>query len=353
MSDISTGNARGARIANAAAALNQRVHNRQTTRATALVLAAVLACAIMPSSAEAQFGRLMKKVAKKAAGASGAAPSAEVPAPVFTTNVLEITDARLGQLLKGLDAERDARPALRQQNAAAVTAYEAAERDYEAKKAAYDRDQAAYVRKSDAYERCSEQVEAKYEKESATDQSPEEKERADDAREAEMETRAQRMQALAERMQAARARGDQKAAQVLADSLRQESSATMALSASGMDEARKSDERDRRREADRAKCGDPGKAPVPPKPPTRTDSPIAEALERVGAQASGLTTVQYAILRERVAAYVNVDGQFASGNKYAFSDDELDVLRRHSKELTARGEELAPYGAWRFAPQGS
>jgi hypothetical protein len=335
-----------------------RSHRRATRvhrfiRCVALVLTAMLACAALPSSADAQFGKLMKKVGKKVAGRPDApASAASVPAPTFTANVLEITDARLGQLLKGLDAERAARPALRQQDAAAQAAYEAAQKDYGEKRSAYERDLAAYQRKFDAYDNCTRQVEAKYEKEAAGDESLEEKEQARTATEAAMEGQAQRMQALVDRMQAANARGDEKTARALADSLHALAAMTVARGAAGVQEARASDARDQRREADRATCGDPGKPPVEPAPPSEIHSSVSAALERAGVQASGLTATQYAIMRERVAAYVNVNGEFRSGNQYAFSEDELEVLRQHAEELTARGQDLAPYGAWRFAPKG-
>jgi hypothetical protein len=329
-------------------------HVPRFTRCLALVLTAMLVCVALPSSADAQFGKLMKKVGKKVAGRPDSPTgAASVPAPTFTANVLEITDVRLGQLLKGLDAERAARPALQQQNAAAQAAYEAAQKEYGQKRSAYERDLATYQRKFDAYDNCTRQVEAKYEKEAAGDASVEEQEQARTATEAAMEAQAQRMQALADRMQAANARGDEKTASALADSLHALAAMTVARGAAGVQEARASDARDQRREADRAKCGDPGKPPAEPAPPSETHNSIATALERAGVQASGLTATQYAIMRERVAAYVNVNGEFRSGNQYAFSADELHVLRQHSKELTARGEDLAPYGAWRFAPKGS
>lgn len=348
MSDMSSSGARSGHAANTA-------HARATMRSAMYVLVALLVCATLPSRADAQFGKLMKKVAKKAAGqADASATSAAVPAPAFNGNVLEITDARIGQLLKGLDAERAERPKLQQQDAAAQTAYETALGTYAEQKKAYDRDLAAYQKKFDAYESCTERVEAKYEKEAAGDPSPEDQERADNARDAELDARAQRLQSLAERLQAANARGDDKAGRALADSLRRESSAAMAIGSAEQEDARKSRERDQRREADRAKCGDPGKRPVEPTPPSAINHDNGYvALKRAGVQASGLSDIQYAILRERVAAYVNVQGDFPVGNKYAFSEDELSVLQHHLRELTDRGADLAPYGAWRFAPKGS
>jgi hypothetical protein len=321
-------------------------------RSSALVLAALLSCALLPSSADAQFGKLLKKAQQKAMGKSDAAPgSGSVPAPTFSRSVLEITDVRLGQLLKGLDAERAAKPRLQQDDAAAQAAYEASLSEYQEKKAAYERDDAAYQRKREAYESCSEKVEAKYDQEAANDSSAEEREQAKDALDAELEARAQRMQGMAERMQAAQARGDQKTMHALADSLHNLSSMTVAVGRAQQDQFRKSNERDQKKTAELAACGDPGKAPVAPEPPGQMSPRLSGALNEAGAQASGLTTVQYSVMRERVAAYVNVQGKFASGNQYAFSEVELHVLHEHLRELTDRGADLAPYGAWKFAPK--
>jgi hypothetical protein len=79
-------------------------------RRVALVAGATL-LALAPASAEAQFGGLRKKLEqqmqKAVVGPDAATPAAARPtaAPVFNDRVLEITDARLTQLVAGLKAE--------------------------------------------------------------------------------------------------------------------------------------------------------------------------------------------------------------------------------------------------------
>ena len=107
--------------------------------AAALVTSAVLT--LLPAPAAAQFGGLTKKAKKAAEGAvEGAVPFTPQPAPEFSDRVLEITPGRLGQLLKGFEAEAAHAKTARKEYEEQVKNADAAQAAYEAAKAAYDRD---------------------------------------------------------------------------------------------------------------------------------------------------------------------------------------------------------------------
>jgi hypothetical protein len=97
-------------------------------------------------------------VAERTAGAPGATPARRPAhgrragrcdgvhrggAPedrAFTESVLEITEARIAQLVRGLEAEQAARPAAERAHLARVAAAREADRTYPARRAAYDRE---------------------------------------------------------------------------------------------------------------------------------------------------------------------------------------------------------------------
>ena len=104
-----------------------------------LLRAALLAGAALtlaPDAAHAQFGGLRKRLEDRVLGQGATAQRA----PAFDDRVLEITDARLDQLLRGLKAEQAV--AARQEQANAADNARAAE---------YERKQEAYGRCTDPY----------------------------------------------------------------------------------------------------------------------------------------------------------------------------------------------------------
>jgi hypothetical protein len=76
-----------------------------------------------------------------------------------------------------------------------------------------------------------------------------------------------------------------------------------------------------------------GAAPPRPEPPA-PPSEQAPNLDDAGAKAAGLTVEQYAILKERVQAAVNEDGEVqVPSSMWAYSGDELAVLEKRGAEL--------------------
>jgi hypothetical protein len=242
-------------------------------RPAALIAGAAL-LVLAPGQAHAQFGGLRRKleqqVQKTVLGGEAASPAAAAPA--FTDRVLQIDDARVGQLLAGL--KREAGRA--EQEAREQAALRAKEKDYEAR--------------NEAHGRCVEPFKNELLKGTGM------------------------MMGLA----LAAKREEQKQG-VVGPALRDSIEAVTARMK-------------KTSEAMSAKCGE-GPGPSPYDAMAGGEGDDAESL---GAKAAGLSPEQYAVLRERVAAFVRSrDGRTG---RYAFAAGERAVLER-------RAGELAPYRA--------
>ena len=99
-----------------------------------IALAALLALAAAP--AEAQLGGLRRRLEQKI----GLPEASAERAPAFSERVLEITDARLDQLVRGLRAEQAEAAKQEQRNAAE-----------NARAAAYEKKQEAYAACAEPY----------------------------------------------------------------------------------------------------------------------------------------------------------------------------------------------------------
>ena len=209
--------------------------------------------------------------------------------PTYDDRVLEITDARVTALLRGLEAEKRQRPALTtgyRQNADARAA------DAVARRGAEGRD---------------EQVSTCFQ------QSPEYRQVFADTGEAGQE----RMNALATRITALQAKGDFAAIQAITDSV-----------------TRVTSKRDSLLTAARRKCDAIPAAKVPTGPPPAEPSkPLADSLQVIGAGAAGMSADQYAVMRERVLAYLSTDEADLRSSMYAFGGGELSVLRARKNDL--------------------
>jgi hypothetical protein len=123
---------------------------------TAMRFAAAAAGLALPAAAHAQFGKLRDigraAVERQAAGIAqgrGAEAQGEARARTvaFDEEVVEITEARLDALVRGLDAEVAARPRVEREQRAAEVAFREAQRAYPALQAAYLRERAAWDRR--------------------------------------------------------------------------------------------------------------------------------------------------------------------------------------------------------------
>ena len=134
-------------------------------RLTHLVIAgALLASAVTP--ANAQFGGLMNKAKAKAREAVQG-PAKRAPAPAFDDRVLEITDERVGQLIKGLETERSVMSANTPGGLAAwqqreKAAYAERKRDYATKTAGFQKELAVWEAKAGPVNKCRDAVDRKY-----------------------------------------------------------------------------------------------------------------------------------------------------------------------------------------------
>lgn len=269
-------------------------------RSLALVLATGL-LAVSPSrDLAAQIRVPRPRVPNPLDRARQAATDAVTPArqPTFDDHVLEMTDARITALIRGLSAEQQQRPAL--------------ERSY----------------KKNADDRAAAEVAMRHQGDAAA------RWQACLMSAMGIDTVAQRR--LDERMQAARDRGDDRTVKRLEDSVSE------AMMTRGPDMAL----------AQAAAIQPGGKCgPMPttnaqavqPRviPPPRI--PLADSLRIIGTGAAGMSDDQYSVMRERVLAYLTTDESDLRNSMYVFGTNELTVLKARKRDLqryqTALAEE--------------
>ena len=260
-------------------------------------------CAV-PASAQLK-PKLSKlnPLAKKEAGAA--------KAPTFNDRLLEITNERADQLLKGYAAEASAIRTAGQEQAAARAVYEEENRKHPARLKEYERSHAAWQSCQDKYVRP---AEAKGKQDMKRAQ--------DDVTGGDEAAFERKMEDIKKRIQAAQAAGDMDEVMRLADSL-QKSMGMKTATAAGQASA------EMRAASD--KCGAEPERPEPPTPP----SGQAPNLDDAGAKAASLTAEQYAILKERVQAALNEDGAVqVPSSMWAYSSAELAVLEKRGAELS-------------------
>ena len=218
-------------------------------------------------------------------------PGASAPnvrMPSYDDRVLEITDARLTALMRGLKVAKDQRPVL--------------ERGY--KKNADDRaaQEVAIRRQGDVTTRWNHcLMEAMG-----------------------IDTAAQRR--LDERMQAARDRNDQRTVKRLEDSV------ANAMMTKGADMAMAQ----AKAIEPGGKCGPMPKVNQAVTQPTLIPEPripLADSLQVMSAGAAGMTQEQYAVMQERVLAFLTTPSHDLGSSAYAYSPNELRVLQAKRSEL--------------------
>ena len=154
------------------------------------------------------------------------------------------------------------------------------------------------------------------------------------------------MQGLAERAKAAQARGDQRAMMAIADTLRRETAAMTGGAGAGVAMARRAERRGEAMAAELTeKCGaDPERARprTPESPNSLLPQDAAQQLDGAGAKAAGLTARQYAVLKERVGAWlaIRANGRGA-GLGYAFAPGERAALEAAAPGLVGHATALA------------
>jgi hypothetical protein len=242
-------------------------------------------------------------------------------APEFNDRVLEITNGRADQLLKGYAAEIAALKTARQEQSAARAAYEEENKKHPARLAEYEKSHAAWTDCQDKYVKP---AEAKAKQDVKRSQ--------DEVTGGDQAAFERRMEEVNTRMQAAQAAGDMNEVMRLADSLQQnmgKKTAAVATQASTDMQAANS------------KCGAEPVRPAPPAPPSEQ----APNLDAAGSKAAGLTAEQYAILKERVAPFCRAAATSADGDVrlpgsgtnvyWVYTAAEAAALRERCGALTA------------------
>lgn len=329
-----------------------------TTIVRGCLAAALLMGVAAPADAQGVLGRLGKKageaVAKRTVGEKVEEAAAEQAGqgsrPLkgrkvgFTDGVLEITDARLGQLVGGLEAERALGPSLEGEIGAQMARYQKALDAYPAQQAKYERDRDAFDAKRAAHDRCMDGLNARWEKEDEKnpDRARMEQIGSDLSEGPEADARERRLTELGERLQAAQARGDQKAMMAISDSVQKELAVFTAASREGMAVAERSTaQTEARKKEAAAKCPPPaGTRPeAPPSPDRLYPKGASERLAEAGAKKSGLAQREYDVLRERVGAWC-VLRKRNPGTQYVFTSEELAALEGQAAKLEPYCEQL-------------
>jgi hypothetical protein len=251
----------------------------------------LLAGLVLALPAEAQI-RLPKPKLPTPSLPGASAPNVRMP--TYDDRVLEMTDARLTALMRGLKVAQDQRPAL--------------ERGY----------------KKNADDRAAQEVAIRRQGEVTT--------RWNNCLMQAMgiDTVAQRR--LDERMQAARDRNDTRTVQRLEDSV------ANAMMTKGPDMAMAQAEAIK----PGGKCGPMPKVNQAVTQPTLIPQPripLADSLRVMSAGAAGMTEEQFAVMQERVLAFLTTPSHDLGSSAYAYSPNELRVLQAKRSEL-ARYQEL-------------
>ena len=316
------------------------------------LVGALVAATFAARPAEAQFGRLKElgkaaargavdKKTEQAVEARGEQAAEEARfaggggggAPTFTDDVLEITEGRVTALLRGMDAELAARPGAERTYAAAQARRAEAERTYPARQAEYERRRATYDAVSARQEACAAPIRERYDR--LGEQEAKRSEATAGRMEAEMsDVKQARLEALAERMKAAEKRGDQAAVRALADTMQREMQPFMAMGQEGMRSAKRAESLGEAMKGELAKCPNPGPEPKAPESPQQvgTEAAVAE-VEAAAAKASGLSAYQYAVMKERVEAYLELRKRRPNARPRGFTAAELTALEGAGERL--------------------
>lgn len=331
------------------------------TSSRRILLALLTGCLVaLPSPASAQLGGFIKKkvgdkVADKVAGRVLGDDAGSGKAPKFSATVLEIDGDRIDQVLRGLDAEASARDA-------AMAPF----RSYEAARTAYDRAVSemsmCHQRASAAYDASAGSATMAMVTSSSAAMTPammEFTQRMAALPEKDRDALEARMEKAAEQMAAANDRGDTQAAMRIGNAMNADIEKTVGVpmptvaapSQASQANAAKVMASQEKLQADMAKCGTVAPtAPVEPPGYANANAAVRDSVRAAAVRASGLEPAQYAILRERLSAWLAVQNGRKPGS-YLFAASEIEALEARERDLQAResallGENQA--GGWQF-----
>lgn len=329
------------------------------TSSRRILLALIAGLIAIPAAADAQLGGFIKKkvgdkVADKVAG-KVLGDEGSSKAPKFSATVLEISGDRIEQVIRGLDAEASARDA-------AMAPF----RSYETARAAYDRAEsemsACHQRASASYDGSAGSATMAMVAASSAAMTPEMmqfQQRLAALPEKEREALMARAEKAAKEMGAANDRGDTQTAMRIGNAMKADMEKTVGMpmpaaaapSQASQADAAKIMAAQEKLQADMAKCG----TTLPPRPVEpdgygHTDAAVRDSVRAAAVRASGLEPGQYAVLRERLSAWLAIQNGRAAGS-YAFAPAEVEALEARERDLRAResallGENQA--GGWQF-----
>jgi len=256
-------------------------------------LLSLLALLALTTPAAGQFHLPKPKIPNPVNRATQAATQAVAPArqPTFDDRVVEMTDARLVALIRGLRAEQQQRPGL----------------------------EAGYKKNAD--DRAAWQVTTRRQNDGIMN-----------AQSCLVNSREYRVvygdsaarRKNEERLRKARDRGDEAAAQAIEDSVTRAMMMIDPQAAMGLVTAQQ------RCGAPQAVAAMPTTSRVPPQEPRIR---LGDSLRVIGTGASGLTDEQFAVMGERVLAFLTTDEQELRASLWVFSGTEMTALRARKAEL--------------------
>lgn len=268
---------------------------------SSLLIAAFMVCTTAP--AQGQFKKIKGAIGQAVPQAVSAATTPEGSGVrtadlQFDNRVLEITSARLGQLVTGIEAGNRTAAKVEAQDVAAI------DRANRAAQQKYDGEYRAYEARKASWDRCSDKEMQGVQQQMAA-VTPTENDRA-------------RVEAVAARIKAAKERNNMAEAMRLTDSL------TKAITPGAMQAAAIGNA------APASVTAECGPKPEEPVRPVRQDVMGYDAVDRAAVEASGLTDTQFSILRERVAPFIVSGGK---SSPLVYTDNEVNVLREWQSKL--------------------
>lgn len=316
-----------------------------TSRRSVLIALAAAAAMLLPAPADAQIGGFIKRRVENAVANKvlGEGSERRAPAPKFDEQVLEITGARLDQLLRGVEAEEAALKSAREAEARAKQQGEARRAAYEAERREYDRKAAEHEVAARKYMECQMGALGSGMRAAGAPSPAMTKvmQRMAALPDAEREALQERIEARQEQMQAAEARGDKATQARLAGEMDADLQKTAGISLADLQAASaQSSVGVAALQAEGAKCGPEPVPPVEPQDPTQVTIDVRDSVRTAAVKASGLGESQYSILRERVAAWLAGKEKKRPLGNYGFTDGELAVLDERHAALKARQRAL-------------
>jgi hypothetical protein len=278
-------------------------------------------------------------------GGADASYAATGPAPTYSANLLEITNARIDQLMKGLDAERALAAQRASGNDPVRKKHDADMKAYEAKKIAYDKKMADINARMTAYQNCA-MANAGAAGPNAMPSMAKMQQKLAGMSEAEQQAFMARMEDLGKRGEAAKKRGDNRTMMAIADTV----NTLMGITDEDRRAAAAAMKNHKDCGAPPAEMTNPSLMPAEPQPPHEaSESEQSQQItDKAGANAAGLTVEQYGVLRERVAALVMYNGR--PGTAWGFSEAERKAVSTRRNEFNKYEDMLGSTAiSWRFS----